>query len=555
MSWMKVITILGTRPEIIKLSPLINLLQDETIPNLIVHTGQHYDYTMDKVFFQELQLPEPAFQLDVGSLPREQQLALMQERIEPILRSEKPDLVIVQGDTNSTLAGARAAKSCGLLVMHIEAGCRSFNEQMPEEQNRKETDRLADFLMVPDADARKHLEDEEQKYGIKYKKMKDCGSTAYDATHRNLPLAQKLLPGLLAELNVQHDQFILVTIHRAENTEEPNFSHIFHALNKIAETEVIVFPLHPRTKKVLAEKNFPLAKNIRTTEPLPYFRFLALISSCRFCITDSGGVQEEAVAVGKSCLIPRNETEWMRPVNDGINILAGTTTEKILYAYHYGLTEQEISRRKEMNKHQYYRGASLIILREIKRILGLMMIHPTAEVSDRCAIGNGSKIWHQAQVREEAAIGNSCIIGKNAYIDKKVVIGNNCKVQNNCSLYHGVTLEDGVFIGPHCILTNDKFPRAVTPDGKLKGDTDWAEGKILVKEGASLGAGVIILPGVTVGRWTMVGAGSVVTKDVPDFGLVVGNPARLVGFVCKCGRKLEEGKKEGDCCSYCSTLR
>ncbi len=183
------------------------------------------------------------------------------------------------------------------------------------------------------------------------------------------------------------------------------------------------------------------------------------------------------------------------------------------------------------------------------------MIHSTADVSPLANVGQDVKIWHSVQVREGAILGDGCIVGKNSYVDKNVIVGKNCKIQNNCSLYHGVTLEDGVFIGPHCILTNDKFPRAVTPEGKLKGDADWIEGKILVKEGASLGAGAIILPGVTIGCWAMVGAGSVVTKDVPDFGLVVGNPAHLVGDVCKCGRKLEEGEKAGDCCSYCSTLR
>lgn len=167
------------------------------------------------------------------------------------------------------------------------------------------------------------------------------------------------------------------------------------------------------------------------------------------------------------------------------------------------------------------------------------MIHPSAEVSPQAQIGEGTRIWHQAQVREGTRIGDNCIIGKGVYVDFDVVIGNNVKIQNNASVYHGVTIEDGVFIGPHACLLNDKIPRAISPSGELKGDADWEAGKILIKYGASIGAGAVLLPDVTIGRFAMVGAGAVVTKDVVDHGLVVGNPARLVGYVCKCGRRLE----------------
>ncbi len=167
-------------------------------------------------------------------------------------------------------------------------------------------------------------------------------------------------------------------------------------------------------------------------------------------------------------------------------------------------------------------------------------IHPTADVSPLARIGEGTKIWHQAQIRESAQIGESCIIGKGVYIDFEVVIGSRVKIQNGASIYHGVTVEDGVFIGPHACLTNDKLPRAITPAGELKRDADWEVGKILIQYGASIGAGAIILPGVTIGRFAVVGAGAVVTKDVASHGLVVGNPARLMGFVCMCGHRLEE---------------
>jgi UDP-2-acetamido-3-amino-2,3-dideoxy-glucuronate N-acetyltransferase len=167
-------------------------------------------------------------------------------------------------------------------------------------------------------------------------------------------------------------------------------------------------------------------------------------------------------------------------------------------------------------------------------------IHPTADVSPKATLGEGTRVWHEAQVREGAVIGRNCILGKGVYVDFAVRIGDNVKIQNRSSVYHGVELESGVFVGPHVVFTNDLLPRAVNPDGALKSDSDWEEGRILVKEGASLGAGAIIVTGVTVGRWAMVGAGAVVTRDVPDYGLVYGNPAKLRGWVCPCGHKLAQ---------------
>jgi UDP-2-acetamido-3-amino-2,3-dideoxy-glucuronate N-acetyltransferase len=170
------------------------------------------------------------------------------------------------------------------------------------------------------------------------------------------------------------------------------------------------------------------------------------------------------------------------------------------------------------------------------------MIHPTAEVSALAHVGEGTRIWHHAQVRERARLGGNCIVGKGVYIDAGVAIGDNCKIQNGCFVYHGATLEDGVFLGPGVVLTNDRVPRAINPDGTLKSDADWQAGQILVRHGASLGAGCIVLPGVTLGTFAMAGAGAVITRDVPDHGLVIGNPARLAGFVCPCGGRLGAGE-------------
>jgi acetyltransferase-like isoleucine patch superfamily enzyme len=180
------------------------------------------------------------------------------------------------------------------------------------------------------------------------------------------------------------------------------------------------------------------------------------------------------------------------------------------------------------------------------------MIHATAEVSSLASIGEGTRVWHHVQIREGVRIGKNCIVGKGAYVDFDVVVGDNVKVQNGAFLYHGLTIEDGVFIGPGVIFTNDKAPRAITPDGELKGNDDWEVGRTTVRRGASIGAGAIVLPGVQVGRFALVGAGAVVAADVPDFSLVVGVPAKRIGWACMCGYRLAPGRDERHCaCTHC----
>jgi acetyltransferase-like isoleucine patch superfamily enzyme len=183
-------------------------------------------------------------------------------------------------------------------------------------------------------------------------------------------------------------------------------------------------------------------------------------------------------------------------------------------------------------------------------------IHPTADVSPNANIGEGTSIWHQAQVREAVSIGVNCIIGKGVYVDTGVSLGDNVKIQNYVSVYHGVTVEDGVFIGPHVCFTNDLKPRAINKDGSLKAADDWVLSKTLIRRGAALGANSTIRCGITIGAWAMIGSGSVVTKDIPDYGLAFGNPARLQGFVCPCGERLEKEYEHGGCiaakCQNCS---
>ena len=179
-------------------------------------------------------------------------------------------------------------------------------------------------------------------------------------------------------------------------------------------------------------------------------------------------------------------------------------------------------------------------------------VHASADVSAQAKIGAGTTIWHQSQVREEAIIGSNCVLGKGVYVDIGVTIGENVKIQNYVSIYRGVVIEDGVFCGPHCVFTNDKVPRAINPDGSPKREDDWTISPTLVRQGASIGAGATVVCGVTIGRWAMIGAGAVVTRDVPDYGLVWGNPARLRGFVCPCGVRLKEGRvEETQVMTYC----
>jgi acetyltransferase-like isoleucine patch superfamily enzyme len=178
-------------------------------------------------------------------------------------------------------------------------------------------------------------------------------------------------------------------------------------------------------------------------------------------------------------------------------------------------------------------------------------IHSTADVSPGAAIADGTQIWHEAQVREGARIGSDCILGKGVYVDRDVTIGDRCKIQNRASIYHGVTLEDGVFVGPHAVFANDRYPRAVNPDGSLKSDDDWQVEPTLVRHGASIGAAAVVLPGVTIGKWAMVAAGSVVTADVPEHAVVRGNPARISGWACVCGRPLTRRETNMYYCANC----
>ena len=321
---MKVATILGTRPEIIKLSPLLPLLEKEFTPgnHIIIHTGQHYDFEMDAVFFEQLNLKEPDYKLNVGSHSHGKQSGLMLQKIEEVLMTEKPDLVIVQGDTNTTLAGALAAVKLGIKVMHVESGCRSFNREMPEEINRILTDAISSYLVAPDNDAVENL----NKEGVKGKIL-PLGSTAFDAALRMKNVVDVVFNTTHSN-NFEKGNYVLLTLHRAENTTPDRLASILGVLNEIGKDIPIVFPIHPRTSKIVTETKIDVS-NLRIIQPASYLTFISLLANCRFCVTDSGGIQEEALVFNVPCLIPRKETEWIRLVEAGKNILLGTEAENI----------------------------------------------------------------------------------------------------------------------------------------------------------------------------------------------------------------------------------
>ncbi len=318
---MKIVTILGTRPEITKLSCLLPLL-DESFDHVLVHTGQHYDCNMDSIFFEELKLRKPDYLLNIGSGSHAGQVAKMLVEIEKVLVDEKPDWVIVFADPNTPFAGAIVASKMGIPLIHLEAGCRSFNKKMPEEINRIFCDHCADLLIAPDEKARQNLLAE----GLSDDKIHVLGSYAVESSLRNVKFTK-------------YDaikEFVLLTIHRAENTNDFNvLKGLMEAVKEISDKIPVIFPMHPRTKKILVENGFSEKENfglgkVKVIEPQGYLDFLNLLDNCLFVMSDSGGIQEEAAALNTPCLILRNETEWTYLVDTGKNLLVGVDKEKIV---------------------------------------------------------------------------------------------------------------------------------------------------------------------------------------------------------------------------------
>lgn len=348
---MKFVTIIGARPQFIKaaaISRAIKNLYPKKVKEVIVHTGQHYDPNMSQVFFEEMKIPQPDHMMDVGSASHGRQTGMMIDKIEEILQLEKPDCVILYGDTNSTLAGAIAASKLYLPVAHVEAGLRSFNKKMPEEINRILCDHVSAFLFCPTDTAVENLShegfalDNAGPYHMDNPSVYRCGDVMYDNTLFFSQIAEKK-EKIVESLGLEPGSFILTTIHRNTNTDDPEkLTAIFEALLQLAEDkgETLLLPLHPRTKKVLDTNLSPdVRQRLRESDrvklilPVSFLEMTALEAACKMVITDSGGVQKEAFFLEKPCIVLRPETEWVELVQAGAALLADADTQRILDAY------------------------------------------------------------------------------------------------------------------------------------------------------------------------------------------------------------------------------
>lgn len=321
--------IVGTRPEIIKMSPVIRALAKKSSDYFILHTGQHYSYAMDRVFFENLELPDPRHNLDVGSGKHGEQTGKMLAGIENILAAEKPDIILVQGDTNTVVAGALAASKMGVRVGHVEAGLRSYDRTMPEEINRVIADHISDLLFAPTEPAQKILLGE----GIAPSKVHVTGNTIVDAVLENRVLAEKR-SDILQQLGVAEKQFILMTAHRQENVDDAKrFYGILEGARRVGEAlgVKVIYPVHPRARKMLKDLGLEsLGEKLTLIEPVSFLDFLRLETTALLIVTDSGGVQEEACILGVPCVTLRDNTERPETIEVGANVLAGAEPDRIL---------------------------------------------------------------------------------------------------------------------------------------------------------------------------------------------------------------------------------
>lgn len=319
---MKIITVVGARPQFIKAAAVSNVIRRRH-EEILIHTGQHYDDNMSNIFFEELEIPKPNYNLNVGSGGHGKQTGNMLIKLEEIYEQEKPNLVLVYGDTNSTLAGALCASKLLIPVAHVEAGLRSFNMNMPEEQNRILTDRISKLLFVPTASAVTNLKNE----GI-VKNVYNVGDVMYDAILHFKNFAERK-SDIIASNDLEGKEYILVTIHRAENTNDiGRLKNIIEALNESDRN--VVLPMHPRTKKYTEDYGLKFNSNIKIIEPVGYLDMISLEMHSSKIVTDSGGVQKEAYFMKKPCITMRDETEWVETVNTGWNVIVGTDKSRIL---------------------------------------------------------------------------------------------------------------------------------------------------------------------------------------------------------------------------------
>jgi UDP-N-acetylglucosamine 2-epimerase len=322
---MRILSIVGARPEFIQSAPVSKALRNQH-QEILVHTGQHYDYLMSQTFFDEIGIPTPDYNLEVGSGSHAKQTAEILVRLEEVMLKEQPGLVIIRGDTNSTLAGALAASKLHIPIAHIEAGERSFDRRMPEEINRLAADRLSDLFFCVSQTAVQHLRGEGIRDSVHW-----VGDVMLDAMLANLPLAREK-SSILGRLGIASKKYALVTIHRAANTDDPGrLRKILSALSRV-EDEVI-FPVHPRTRGVIEKLEVEVGERVRMIEPVGYYDMVVLEENARLIATDSGGVQREAYFLKVPCLTLRDETEWTETVEAGWNRLVGADEQAILSAW------------------------------------------------------------------------------------------------------------------------------------------------------------------------------------------------------------------------------
>lgn len=348
----KIVTIVGARPQFIKAAAVSReFSKHKEIQEVIVHTGQHFDKNMSDVFFEEMQIPKPHYNLNINGLSHGAMTGQMLEGIEKILLNEKPHFVLVYGDTNSTLAGALAAKKQHIKVIHVEAGLRSFNMNMPEELNRILTDRISDILFCPTDAAVQNLKNEGMdKMNVRIIKN---GDVMQDAAMFYAQQAEKK-SSIIKTLGLT--AFVLCTIHRAENTDNiDNLKSIIEGLNRINQEVNVVVPLHPRTKNILDKEK--IATQFTIIEPVGYFDILMLLKHCKLVITDSGGLQKEAFFFHKNCITLRNETEWVELVENEYNALAGNNADKIYQTY-----KMMLGRNNDFSKNLYGNGKACEVI-------------------------------------------------------------------------------------------------------------------------------------------------------------------------------------------------
>ena len=343
---MKILNIVGARPNLVKIAPLLAAMRShKDIAPVLVHTGQHYDKKLSEVFFDQMRIPEPDFNLDVGSGSQAAQTAEILKRIEPVLLEQKPDLVLVVGDVNSTVAASLAAAKLGIPIAHVEAGLRSFDRTMPEEINRVVTDALADYLFVTEVDAIENLRRE----GRPSDRIYFVGNVMIDALQQFLPLAQNssIVEDLGLIQNGKVMRFAVLTLHRPSNVDSPEtLSKLLSAIEAVASQITVIFPVHPRTQSKLDQLTKNSQSQLRAIAPLGYLEFLCLLSRAKLVLTDSGGIQEESTVLGVPCLTLRENTERPVTVTKGTNRIIGQDPEKILAATKDILAGHEKKRQK-----------------------------------------------------------------------------------------------------------------------------------------------------------------------------------------------------------------